>query len=442
MSTDRRIEARKLKGFRDYTPEFHSVRQSIIDKTRAQASVAGFEEINTPALEYLEVLLGAGGTETDKEVYRFEDHGGRDVAMRFDLTVPFARYVAEHQGTMIFPFKKLQIGDVWRGEKPQKGRYRQFCQSDLDIVGADTIAADVEIVGCIFSTLNEILPVDFTVTIGNRNVLSALINALLPEVGSAEKESKVLIAIDKLAKIGLEKVTTLIAEVCTDRAAIDLFLKTITPDPTNGVNFIELETILAADKGAVDSLKRYQKTIAILGEVYRSTKGKIVADLRLARGLGYYTGIVFEGTIDSLKNIGSISGGGRYNKLVSRFSSQEIPGVGGSVGVDRLLAAFEEMGLDKTQQRQGIFIALTGDDCNLFGFEILQTLRGKNLLSDIATKGNKLAQQFKYADRRRYRHAITVGPDEAASRTVNLKDLESGEEVKGLTIENLIKKLC
>ncbi|MBC7530168.1 MAG: ATP phosphoribosyltransferase regulatory subunit, partial [Oligoflexus sp.] len=200
MGKQEKIQPRKLKGFRDLLPQQARLKKSITDIIWKHAAVAGFEAIETPALEYAETLLGTG-EETDKEVYRFTDAGDRSVALRFDLTVPFARYVVENFSELTFPFKKVQIGNSWRGEKPQKGRYREFCQADLDIIGVDSLSADVEVISCIMQNLNELLPKSFTMSVGHRIILSALIRASLPTIDPS-LEFKVLIILDKLAKIG------------------------------------------------------------------------------------------------------------------------------------------------------------------------------------------------------------------------------------------------
>ncbi|MEI6398430.1 MAG: ATP phosphoribosyltransferase regulatory subunit, partial [Pseudomonadota bacterium] len=184
-SIDKKIEPRRLKGFRDYMPDLMESRSRFQGSIRHEAALAGFREIGTPVLEYAETLLGQGSDETDKQVYRFEDHGGRKVAMRFDLTIPFARFVAEHQGELVFPFKRLQIGDVWRGENTQKGRYREFCQCDLDIIGVDSVNADVEILSCFYRILSGFDLGGFTMRLGNRVLLSAMLAKAFPGIDVA-----------------------------------------------------------------------------------------------------------------------------------------------------------------------------------------------------------------------------------------------------------------
>jgi histidyl-tRNA synthetase len=434
------IEAKKLKGFRDYSPAECKVREEIINSVRRTAATAGYLEISTPALEYREVLMGSGGDEADKEVYSFVDHGERAVALRYDLTVPFARYVAEHQGTMFFPFKKLQVGEVWRGEKPQKGRYRQFCQADLDIIGADSIAADVDILLCMKSSLDAVLQVPFTYAIGNRVILSHLIRSTLRTQDQAA-EFKALIAIDKLKKLGREVVTEIISKIDGVQAQDASQLVALIESQAHEFDRDKIMSFAAESEPVQRETQRYCQTIDMLTNLAKSGTGigKFRADLSLARGLGYYTGIVFEGTIDSLPGLGSISGGGRYNQLVSRFSSRELAGVGGSVGVDRILAAFEEMGISESANRQGVFVAVATEDALGYGFSILLELRRNGVLADIGMQPGKLGNQFKHADRLKFSRVITVGTDEFMKKQFALKDLATGTEQKGLAFAEVAR---
>lgn len=443
MTKQDRIQPRKLKGFRDLLPVQATLKKEITDRIWQNALLAGFQAIETPVLEYAETLLGTGGTDTDKEVYRFMDHGDRMVALRFDLTVPFARYVAENYSDLVFPFKKVQIGHSWRGEKPQKGRYREFCQADLDIVGVDSLAADAEVLSCILKNLDEIIHRPFTMAIGNRIILSALIRSYLPKLEEGG-EAKALIALDKLAKIGRQAVVDLLLAlpgVASGEA--DALLAAIEKKTAGGDSDLgQLQSRFAAQPELLGELQRLEDTVAILRELLgANAQGKVKIDLSIARGLGYYTGIVFETTIDGLDGFGSISSGGRYNGLVSRFSSIELPGIGGSIGVDRLLAALEQLEGTKAEGRKGVFIALAGVEGRIYGFRLLGELREKGWLADIALKEGKLGNQFKFADKRSYAWVITIGAEELATGTVSLKNLQSGEEHKAVPRQNVLDRL-
>lgn len=431
------IQPRKLKGFRDYNPRQMGLRRRITEAVWDVAAQAGFHGIATPALEYAETLLGAGGGDTDKEVYRFMDHGERMVALRFDLTVPFARYVAENQGELTFPFKKVQIGDVWRGEKPQKGRYREFCQADLDIVGVDSLEADVEILQCMMDALARVIPGPFTVRIGNRAVLSALVKTLLPQV-DAEGERQLLIALDKLRKIGRDAVLKLMQEVPGAAAASceTLLTSMETVDQRGDTDMVAMARLLG---GETPDWLRFRESMDLLRRLLQNTSCSVVLDMTITRGLNYYTGLVFETFIDALPGFGSISSGGRYNELVSRFSTMELPGVGGSVGVDRLLAALEELTPVEEGKRSGVFVAIATVDARDFAFEVAQSLRQQGVVTDIAVKPGKVGNQFKLADRLASRWVVVIGTDEKARGCVTLKDLSTGQEQKDVALGRLVE---
>ncbi|MFW7377734.1 MAG: histidine--tRNA ligase [Oligoflexus sp.] len=440
MTITKQVQPKKLKGFRDFLPHQVSQRKKMIDVIWRHAVQAGFQAIETPVLEYAETLLGAGGQETDKEVYRFEDHGGRAVGLRFDLTVPFARFVAEHQGTLVFPFKKLQIGNSWRGEKPQKGRYREFCQADVDIIGVDSQAADIEVLLNILGNLNRLVPASFTMSIGHRKVLSAILQHAFPGL-SATGEACALIALDKTAKIGVEKVRQLLLEIdgATPEGA-DLLQKILSSKDAAGDSDLSILTRIFAENEDISiEIERIRQTLSVLRGLVSGTKARVRLDLNIARGLGYYTGIVFETVIDQLPGFGSISSGGRYNDLVTRFSKQSLPGIGGSIGVDRLLAALEELGETENETRQGIFVAVATADALPYAFHIVDELRnGTDEMVDIGLNLGKLGNQFKYADRRKFAKVIVVGEEERLAGTYTMKDLTTGDEVRDLRRDQLL----
>lgn len=446
---DALVEPRLLKGFRDYLPEMMQVRSAIIDIIRQTARRAGFHQITTPAIEYADVLLGAGGAETDKQVFRWKDQGDRDVALRFDLTVPLARFVAEHQSELVFPFKRLHIGDVWRGEKPQKGRYREFSQCDLDIIGPESPAADTEIVLCLFNALDEIFGAfgagTFTMSIGNRVLLSALVRRFMPGI-TPEGEVEALVALDKMDKIGPEKVGDLLRGIIAGADVSGLTGLLESRDARGDTDLSRVASIVAGDPVGEASLARFRDTIvglrAIVGE---NRGGRLRADLSLARGLGYYTGIVFETRVDALPQFGSVNGGGRYDNLASRFTRQKLPGVGGSIGLDRLAGAFEEMGLvkpflEKAAKRR-VFVAVATADAVSYAFTIAETLRAAGVTTDIGLQIGKLGNQFKTADRAGFPWVITVGSDEVARRVYGLKNMATGQESKEQPLDELVARV-
>jgi histidyl-tRNA synthetase len=450
VDRDSRTEPKRLKGFRDYLPDLMATRLSLMDVIRSEARRAGFQPIGTPALEYAETLIGHG-EETDKQVYRFVDHGERDVALRFDLTVPFARFVAEHQGQLTFPFKKLQMGEVWRGENTQKGRYREFAQCDLDIIGVDSVMADVEVLTAFQRILSRMNFGPFTMAVGSRVVLSALIRHLLPDINS-EGETSALIAIDKLAKVGPAKVTDLLAAIpgASPGGAGQLLevlmardkggntdLTAVRKSLSHGVSASEALASGATFKANEEALTRLESVLDLVRRGSVGGSGRALLDLTVARGLGYYTGVVFETTIDALPGFGSICSGGRYNDLASRFTTRELPGVGGSIGLDRLLAGLEELGKVTSATGGMVFIAVATNDALGYACDILRSLRDAGFASDVGLTA-KLGHQFKHADRLACPYVITVGTDEAASSTCTIKSMADGQEERGVAVSQLV----
>lgn len=450
MKSQRLIEPKRLKGFRDYSPQLMALRQTIMSSMRRHASLAGFQEIGTPVLEYAEVLLGQGGDETDKEVYRFKDHGDRAVAMRFDLTVPFARYVAEHQGEMVFPFKRLQIGDVWRGENTQKGRYREFCQCDLDIIGVESMAADVEIMSSLLDVLAGVAPTPLTLAIGHRGVLSSVIHCTMPSAfaeatRNEATEAAILIAIDKLAKVGRDGVAKILSAIPGVQSGdVDALLSVVLARTPAGDSDLDVVRKAAAgDVATAAAVDRLEQMIAMVRSCARDSghSSKVRLDLSIARGLGYYTGVVFETTLDQLPGFGSVASGGRYDGLVSRFSTRSLGGVGGSIGLDRLVAGLEELGLAHAPKTPTVFVAVATEDAGAYGFALARQLRREGLACDIGLTTGKLGNQFKHADRCGYPWVITVGSDEVKTKTFSLKQMATGEEKRHIDAADLVAEI-
>jgi histidyl-tRNA synthetase len=443
VSKKNKVKPAKLKGFQDYSTDIMTKRYEIMDTVRETARISGFNMMETPALEYAEVLLGEGG-ETDKQVYKFEDNGGREVAMRFDLTVPFARFAAENYGKYPLPYKRAQIGNVWRAEKPQKGRYREFAQCDFDIIGVDSKFADLEVVQALGGTLSKIDVGKFTVSFGHRFILSGLIEVFLPKILEQETgETEALIAIDKLDKIGPAKVASLLGQIegatvegserlmsfIGETASSDLLDKILGLFGDND----RARTAVETTKFIVDQLNAYLETLGGFG--------KAVIDLKIARGLAYYTGIVFETTLDELPGFGSVCSGGRYNNLCDRFSSRELPGVGGSIGLDRLVAGLVELEKIGAQKREGIFIAIADEEARLYAISLLSKIRNAGTVCDIDLKGQKLNKQFQVADRLMSSYVIVVGRKELENKdstTLSVKNLETGEQNE-VSLDEILK---
>ncbi len=424
MNDGKRIEPRTLKGFRDYLPETMIPREWIIDTARRVYRSYGFAPIDTPALEYLEILTGKGSDETDKQLYRFEDHGGRSVGMRFDLTVPLARFAAQHIGKLGTPFKRYQIATVWRGENTQRGRYREFMQCDFDTIGTLALEADIETALVIHDLFQALGISDFTIRVNNRQVLSGL----LEHLQLADKATSILRALDKLDKIGRDKVAAEMIEVAgATREQADKVLKLAEIDGTAERTLSDLNHLVAGnEKGEAGVVKLLELVAAVRAAGVDAARVRIAPSI--ARGLDYYTGTVFETFLDALPGIGSVCSGGRYDNLAGLYTKEQLPGVGASLGLDRLLAALEELGkIEKVSTPAPVFLAFF-DASRLHDYlRLAARVRAAGVGVEFYPEPKKLGAQLKYADRKGFRLAVLVGTDEWEAGSVQIKDLASGK---------------
>jgi histidyl-tRNA synthetase len=413
------IQPRTLKGFRDYSPELMIPREHLLEQARRVYRSYGFAPIDTPALEYTEILLGKGGEESDKQLYRFNDHGGRDVALRFDLTVPFARFAAEHIGKLGTPFKRYHMGPVWRGENTQRGRYREFWQCDFDTIGTTSNAADIEVVLVIHDLFRALGLERFRIHVNNRLVL----NGLLEELGLAGKTKAVLVALDKLAKIGPDGVRQEMADkagVSTGQA--DRLLGLASTRGTNAEILDKLRQDFGSNAGAAEGVRRLQEQAGIPAETVR-------LDVSIARGLDYYTGTVYETFLTDLPGIGSVCSGGRYDNLAGLFTKQHLPGVGASLGLDRLLAAMDELKLLTSAATPAPVLIVQFTANHLGDYQRLaRTLRSQGIGAEVYPDPKKVGAQLQYAERKGFRVAIIAGPDEFSQNVWKIKDLARREE--------------
>jgi histidyl-tRNA synthetase len=421
MTTPQRITPRTLKGFRDYTPEMMIPRERLIDTARRVYRSYGFMPIDTPALEYLEILAGKGGDETDKQLYKFQDHGGRWVGLRFDLTVPLARFAAQHVGELGVPLKRYHIATVWRGENTQRGRYREFMQCDFDTIGTRSIAADIETALVIHDLFRQLGFQEFTLRLNNRMVLSGL----LERIGLAGQATAVLRALDKLAKIGPERVAeemTATAGATAEQAREVLRLAEIAG--SNEEVLRQLEPLVAGSETGQSGLARLKELVDGVTAAGVPAQ-RVRLDVSIARGLDYYTGTVFETFLDALPGIGSVCSGGRYDNLAELYTKEELPGIGASLGLDRLLAAMEELHMiEKVSTPAPVFIPFF-DAGRLHDYlRLAAALRAAGVGVELFPEAKKLGQQLKYADRRGFRVALIAGADEFAKGVCQIKDLQ------------------
>jgi histidyl-tRNA synthetase len=418
------IQPRTLRGFRDFLPDTMLVRERIIDVTRDVYRSFGFAPIDTPALEYEEILLGKGGTETDKQMYRFEDHGGRRVGMRFDLTVPLARFAAQHIPQLGTPLKRYQIATVWRGENTQRGRYREFVQCDFDTIGTQALTADIESVLVIHDLMRAIGFEDFVIRVNNRRVLSGLLDRLQ----LTAQVNEVLRAIDKLPKLGREKVAgELRTSARASAAQVDDVLKLTELAGSDEEVLADVTALVAGNEAGEQGVAELRQLLAATAAA-GVDPAHLQLDVAIARGLDYYTGMVFETFLGALPGIGSVCSGGRYDNLAELYTSQQLPGVGASLGLDRLLAAMDELGMLSTVATPApVFIPFFAADRLHDYLQLAARLRAAGIGVEVFHEPKKLGQQLKYADRRGHRLAVIVGSDEFSAGTCQLKNLASGQ---------------
>ena len=434
------IKPRTLKGFRDYLPNTMIAREQLVDTARRVYRSYGFSPIDTPALEYAEILTGKGGDESDKQLYRFVDHGQRDVALRFDLTVPLARFAAQYSQQLGTPFKRYHIATVWRGENTQKGRYREFMQCDFDTIGTESNAADIETL-LVIHDLMEAIGVAFAdgnlgfgIRVNNRLVL----NGLLEKQGLVEQSVGVLRALDKLPKIGREKVIAEMTEhvgATAEQAAAVLDLAELTG---------ETDAILASLEGMLSGNEAGLLGVARLRELFDScakagiASNRIGLDLSIARGLDYYTGTIYETFLTDMPNIGSVCSGGRYDNLAGLFTKEKLPGVGSSLGLDRLLAALELM--EKVQSASTpaeIFVPLFEADRLGDYLKLARELRAEGFTVEVYPEAKALKKQLKYSDRKGHKLAIIAGGNEFEAGVWQVKNLQKRGDSADLTREEL-----
>lgn len=416
------IEPRTLKGFRDYLPDAMIPREWLIDTARRVYRSYGFSPIDTPALEYEEILTGKGGAETDKQLYRFEDHGGRKVALRFDLTVPLARFAAQYIGELGVPFKRYHIGPVWRGENTQRGRYREFLQCDFDTIGSESIVSDVETV-LVAHDLTRALGFDsgaFTIRVNNRRVLQGLI----AQLGIDTSLGDVLRVLDKLDKVGRDGVQQeLTTKLGTSAADANRILDAVTIQGTSDSILSQLERARLDDVGSrgLDELAEVVRSARAVGIVEPTLR----IDLSIARGLDYYTGTVLETTLRDLAAIGSVCSGGRYDDLAQLYTKQRLPGIGASLGLDRLLAAMEELGMTE-KRRTGASVFMPYFDASRLHdyLKLAARLRAAGIGVELYPEPKKLDAQLRYADKRGFDTALVVGENEWTSGRAQVKDLK------------------
>ncbi len=413
------IEPRTLKGFRDFLPAAMIPREKLMEIARGVYRRYGFVPIDTPALELLEVLTGKGSDETDRQMYHFIDAGGRAVGMRFDLTVPFARFAAQHISELGTPFKRYHIGSVWRGETPQAGRFREFVQCDFDTIGTTGVVSDIETALVIHELMHNLGVNRFKIRINNRQVLSGL----LQQMDLQSSSTVVLRALDKIEKVGAEQVTKELTVGGLNSTQVDQVLALAAIQGSTDEVLSKLDSLLQGSEVGQQGVERLRiicgamKAAGVKDEFYQ-------LDVSIARGLDYYTGVVFETILGDLPSIGSVCSGGRYDNLAGLYTKQHLPGIGASLGLDRLLAALEQLGLiPKTISSADVFIPLFDADRINDYFRLAQLVRNAGWSAEVYPEAKKLGQQLKYADQRGFLIALVAGSQELDAGEVQIKNL-------------------
>ena len=431
------IEPKTLPGFMELSPndqvKFNQMKETI----QKSYERFGFLPLDTPIIEFSEVLLAKAGGETEKQIYRFMK-GETDLSLRFDLTVPLAKYVAQYYNDLAFPFKRYQIGKVYRGEKAQKGRYREFYQCDIDIIGNGelSIINDAQMPSVIYNTFKDLGFDNFTICINNRKILNGLFRSL----GLSELSADVLRIIDKIEKIGKEAVQEELQEIGVNEQALSKIMNFIEIDGSIDEKIEILKQFGITDElflQGVQELSDVIKYIRILGV----PEGYFAIDLKIARGLDYYTGTVYETFLNDYRKLGSICSGGRYDNLAEYYTNQKLPGVGISIGLTRLfyqLSQIDAIKADRESISQVLVIPMENEVEE--SLEIASLLRTAGINTDVYLEEGKIKKKMKYADRWNIPYVIIVGEEEVQTQRFTLKDMKTGEQ-KQLTIEEIINEI-
>ena len=420
-----KIEPRTLPGLMELLPSeqilFNQIKETIEDTYK----MYGFLPLDTPVIELSDVLLAKAGGETEKQMYRF-NRGDTDLSLRFDLTVPLSKYVAKNYGNLSFPFRRYQIGKVYRGERAQKGRFREFYQCDIDIIGDGELDLinDAELPSVIYTIFTKLGFSDFTIKINNRKIL----NGLFESLGQKENAVEILRIIDKIEKIGKENVIEELRKINIDDSVINKIIDFIEIKGTNSEKIEKLKSLgienETYNKG-IEELEFVANNMSLFGV----PEENYMIDLTIARGLDYYTGTVYETFLNDYRELGSICSGGRYENLAEYYTDKKLPGVGISIGLTRLFYKLNELNLIKTNKKSisDILIIPMTEDLST-AIRIATKLRNQGIKTEIYLNNKKLKAKFKYADKLEIPYVIIIGEDEIQNNVVKLKDMKTGEE--------------
>jgi histidyl-tRNA synthetase len=446
------------KGTRDFSPAEMAKRNYIFDTIKSVFRKYGYQQIETPSMENLSTLMGKYGDEGDKLIFKILNSGDylskvdpqkltthdsqlitsdiSEKALRYDLTVPFARYVVMHQNEITFPFKRFQVQPVWRADRPQRGRYREFYQCDADVVGSDSLLNEAEFVMIYDEALSKLGLKDFTIKLNNRKILSGIANII-------DKNDNIIdltVAIDKIDKIGLDGVIKELLEKGFTQADIEKIKPVILLQGSNEAKLASLRDALAKSEIGLKGCDEIETVLNYIADSPLKTTN-LELDITLARGLNYYTGAIFEVKTNEVA-MGSIGGGGRYDDLTGMFGLKGLTGVGISFGADRIYDVLEELNLfpATTNQSTQVLICCFDAEGEKFALPILRKLRESNINSELYPAGTKIKKQLDYANAKQIPYTIMIGSDEMQNGLLTFKDMTSGLQEK-LSAEQIIKKL-
>lgn len=432
-----KVIPRTLSGFKDRLPKEAMAKVKLLRILSNVFESFGFMPIETPHLEYADILVKQGSDEIQKELYRFKDNGGRDVALRFDQTVPLARFISQHRNELDLPFKRYVIGNVFRGERAQRGRYREFTQCDFDFIGSTSIACDAEIVQVIYASMIALGIEEFSIWLNNRKILNGICKhfGISDDVGI----SSVLRIIDKFDKIGKDEVIAELSKIVSKDVAQKLLESTSIKQIGNIEEFF---AEIAYLKDWNDELKcgidELEELCSILKELQMDIDSYRI-NFAIARGLGYYTGVVYETTLNNNKGLGSVCSGGRYDNLTRSFLDEQISGVGASIGIDRLLVSMIEENKGHASARV-LIVCL--DKSNFgYAYKIAESFRRSEISCEVYPEISRIKKQFAYANSKGHEFVAVIGDDEIKSNGITLKNMTSGMQMKSISILKAIELL-
>ncbi len=427
---------RRPSGFNEYLPAEQIEFNRMQDIIRSTYEKYGYSPIDTPDLELSEVLLAKGGGETEQQMYRFT-RGKNDLSLRFDLTVPLARYAAEHEGQLVFPFRRYHIGKVHRAERAQAGRYREFYQCDIDVLGSDSPIIDAEFPAVINEVFEQFGFGEFTIRLNNRLVL----NGFFAGIGLADVSAQVLRVIDKMEKITRDELVAELANVGLNSQQVEKVLAFTEISGSNDDVLKSLEALGIDNEAFTDGVAKLRQLVAALRTMNVPEK-RFKIDLKIARGLDYYTGTVYETILNDLPGVGSVCSGGRYDDLAGNYTNTKLTGVGISIGLSRLFYKLMEAGVIKpTQQSLAKVIVMPLDDAAIpRALEVASRLRARGAATITHTEPGAMKKKFRYADRMGCRYVVVIGETELATGMLSIKDMQTGETTTGSLndLENLL----